>query len=319
MSPRLTGVLRQWMQHDSGYPANWMPDVMRMLPKQVINVVPAGAGVAEMKEEYGRSLQILLGGLRHGAVDRVRQCREPAAGARRGAPRRKPLCASRLEPAGGRLSGRRWLNRFCLRSAAALPDSVSPLRPGACCLRWHFGSSQLLPISALPSPVVLAFAFAVALVTGIVFGAAPAWFATRTRSSGSLARCRPEHGRSFRLRPQGAADRAGGFLGGAGRRRHHAGAKPQQAGAPEFRVSPSKDVWLCFVEHPPATYTPPKLGVAVSPDRRRDSTRLPGVTGSGLALYNPLTDNWGELIMVSGHPASQAERVRGRLLGPRER
>ncbi len=48
------------MQHDSGYPANWMPDVIRMLPKQVINVVPAGAGVAEMKEEYGRSLQILL-------------------------------------------------------------------------------------------------------------------------------------------------------------------------------------------------------------------------------------------------------------------
>ena len=48
------------MQYDSGYPANWMPDVIRMLPKQVINVVPAGAGVAEMKEEYGRSLQILL-------------------------------------------------------------------------------------------------------------------------------------------------------------------------------------------------------------------------------------------------------------------
>src|SRR5438270_6584508 len=37
-----------------------MPDVIRMLPKQVINVVPAGAGVAEMKEQYGRSLQILL-------------------------------------------------------------------------------------------------------------------------------------------------------------------------------------------------------------------------------------------------------------------
>lgn len=60
MSPRLTGVLRQWMQYDSGYPSNWMEDLIRMLPKQVINVVPAGAGVAEMKEEYGRSLNILL-------------------------------------------------------------------------------------------------------------------------------------------------------------------------------------------------------------------------------------------------------------------
>src|SRR5713101_8039906 len=60
MAPRLTGVLRQWMQNNSGYPANWMPDVIRLLPKQVIDVVPAGAGVGVMKEEYGRSLQILL-------------------------------------------------------------------------------------------------------------------------------------------------------------------------------------------------------------------------------------------------------------------
>jgi macrolide transport system ATP-binding/permease protein len=30
--------------------------------------------------------------------------------------------------------------------------------------------------------------------------------------------------------------------------------------------------------------------------------RLPGVRGSGLALYNPLTDNWGEMIFVAGHP-----------------
>src|SRR5208282_6561022 len=47
-------------EHDSGYPSNWMPGVINGLPKQVIDVVPAGAGVAEMKEEYGRSLQILL-------------------------------------------------------------------------------------------------------------------------------------------------------------------------------------------------------------------------------------------------------------------
>src|SRR5437763_12402359 len=50
MSPRLTGLLRQWIEHDSGYPANWLPDLVRILPKQNLNVVPAGAGVAVMKE-----------------------------------------------------------------------------------------------------------------------------------------------------------------------------------------------------------------------------------------------------------------------------
>jgi predicted permease len=60
MAPRLTGILRQWMQNDSGYPANWMADIVKLLPKQNLAVVPAGAGVAVMKQEYGRSLQILL-------------------------------------------------------------------------------------------------------------------------------------------------------------------------------------------------------------------------------------------------------------------
>ena len=32
VAARLTGVLRQWMQYDSGYPSNWMPDITRMLP-----------------------------------------------------------------------------------------------------------------------------------------------------------------------------------------------------------------------------------------------------------------------------------------------
>src|SRR6184192_2542109 len=60
MAPHLTGVLRQWIQNDSGYPANWMEGVIGMLPKQVLNVIPAGAGVAVMKEEYGHSLRILF-------------------------------------------------------------------------------------------------------------------------------------------------------------------------------------------------------------------------------------------------------------------
>src|SRR5215471_14401509 len=60
MAPRLTGVLRQWLQHDSGYPANWMEGVIQGLPKQTVAVVPAGAGVGVMKEEYGRTLRILM-------------------------------------------------------------------------------------------------------------------------------------------------------------------------------------------------------------------------------------------------------------------
>src|SRR5437764_2191872 len=53
-------------------------------------------------------------------------------------------------------------------------------------LRLAFNSSTFLPISTRPSLIVLGFAFAVALLTGIIFGAAPAWFATRTDPADAL-------------------------------------------------------------------------------------------------------------------------------------
>src|SRR4030095_15176043 len=52
----------------------------------------------------------------------------------------------------------------------------------------------------------------------------------------------------------------------------------------------------------PATSTKEKPA-ALYRDMEERLTRLPGVEGSGIALYNPLTDNWGELVLVAGHPA----------------
>jgi len=53
---------------------------------------------------------------------------------------------------------------------------------------------------------------------------------------------------------------------------------------------------------PPASYTLPQLE-SLYRQLEESLNRLPGVQGSGLALYNPLTNNWGEFVLVSGHPA----------------
>src|SRR5205814_5326413 len=52
----------------------------------------------------------------------------------------------------------------------------------------------------------------------------------------------------------------------------------------------------------PASYTMEKLA-ALYRDVEDRLNRLPGVAGSGIAAYNPLTDNWGELVLIAGHPA----------------
>ncbi len=67
---------------------------------------------------------------------------------------------------------------------------------------------------------------------------------------------------------------------------------------------------LVGLQHPPASYTAPKLA-ALYRELEDRLDRLPGVRGSGFALYNPLTDNWGELIMVAGHPAGKLSEEAG--------
>src|SRR5208283_2734435 len=53
-------------------------------------------------------------------------------------------------------------------------------------LTLAFHSAHFLPISPMPSFVVLAFSFGLALLTGVIFGAVPAWFATRTDPAEAL-------------------------------------------------------------------------------------------------------------------------------------
>ena len=185
MSPRLTGVLRQWMQHDSGYPANWMAEIIRVLPKQVLNVVPAGAGVAVMKEEYGRSLQILFGvcGLvLLIACANVANLLLARGVARRGQTAiRMAIGASRKE-----IVLQALMESVLLAIGGAIAGLVVAMAAARLLLALAFQSAHFLPISTAPSLLVLGFAFILALITGVIFGAAPAWFATRTDPADAL-------------------------------------------------------------------------------------------------------------------------------------
>src|SRR3954469_11115152 len=308
MAPRLTAVLRQWLQHDSGYPSNWMPDVIRMLPKQVINVVPAGAGVGVMKEEYGRSLQILLavcGLVLLIACANVANLLLARAVARRGqtavrlalgaSPRQivlQALTESVLLAVAGGLAG------LLVASAAA-----------RLLLALAFRSSKFMPISTEPSLMVLAFAFALALLTGVIFGAAPAWFATRTNPAEALrgsGRSTSDHSSVARkaLLVLQATLSVVLVAGAMMLARSLNKLEHQDFG---YAVQGRLVVGL---NRPPATYTPPQLAAMYRQlEERLD--RLPSVRGSGLALYNPLTDNWGELIMIAGHPAPKMSEESG--------
>ena len=179
MDARLTGILRQWMQHEAGYPANWLAEIERVLPQQVITVVPAGAGVGVMKEQYGRSLRILLavcGLVLLIACANVANLLLARAVARRGQTAvRLAMGASRRQ-----ILTEAMVESVVLAVGGAVAGLVVATAAARLLLSLAFSGAAQLPIQTTPSPLVLAFAIGLALLTGLLFGAAPAWFATRT-------------------------------------------------------------------------------------------------------------------------------------------
>ena len=308
MSPRLTGVLRQWMQNDSGYPANWMPDLIRSLPKQVINVVPAGAGVAEMKEEYGRSLQILFGVC--GLVLLIACANVANLLLARGVARRGQTAVRMAIGASRRqIVMHALLESVMLAIGGAVAGLVVAIAAARLLLSLAFQSATFLPISTAPSLMVLSFAFMLALVTGIIFGAAPAWFATRTdpadalRGSGRSTSDRSSFARKALLVVQATLSVV--LVAGATMLARSLNKLEHQ----DFGYEVKGRV-VVSLQNPPASYSQAKLATLYRQVEER-VTRLPGVQGAGLAVYNPLTDNWGELIMVEGHPLSKITEESG--------
>jgi predicted permease len=300
MAPRLTGVLRQWIQYDSGYPANWMPDVIRELPKQTIAIVPAGSGVGVMKEQYSRTLQILLGVC--GLVLLI-ACANVANLLLARAVARRTQTAVRLAIGATRaqIVTQALVESVLLAIAGGLAGLLVAAGAARLLLSLAFANVQFLPISTRPSPLVLAFSFGLALLTGIIFGAVPAWLATRTdpvdalRGSGRSTSDHSSFARTALVIVQATLSVV--LVAGAMMLARSLSKIEHQ----DFGYEVQGRV-VVSLNRPPATYTVPQLtGLYRQIEDRLN--RLPGVQGAGLALYNPLTDNWGELVLVAGHPA----------------
>ena len=308
IGPRLTGLLRQWMQHDAGYPANWMPDVLQGLPRQIIDVVPAGAGVGIMREQYRTQLRILLGvcGLvLLIACANVANLLLARAAARRGQTAvRLAIGASRRQ-----IVVQALVESILLAIAGGIVGLAVAVGTARLLLALAFAGASFVPIETSPSPIVLAFAFGLALITGVLFGAAPAWFATRTdpidalRGAGRSTADRSSLARKALLVVQAAVSVV--LVAGSMMLARSLGNLSNQ----NFGYTVESRV-LVALNRPPATYTPERLA-ALYRDMEDRLTRLPGVRGAGLALYNPLTDNWGELVLVAGHPAPKPGEAAG--------
>jgi predicted permease len=299
MDARLTALLRQWMRFEAGYPSNFMAEIERRLPEQVLTVVPAGAGVGVMKEQYGRSLRILLAVcvlVLLIACANVANLLLARALARRGQTAvRLAIGASRRE-----IVTEALVESVVLAIGGALAGLVVAMGAARLLLSLAFAGATTLPIDTAPSPLVLAFAAGLALLTGVLFGAVPAWFATRTdpiealRGAGRTTGDRASFTRTALLVVQATLSVV--LVAGSTMLARSLGNLEGQ----DFGFNRDGRV-LVWVGRPSASFTGERL-TALYRDVEARLARIPGVQAAGLALYNPLTDNWGEGVLVAGKP-----------------
>ena len=302
ISARFTTLLRTWLVNESGYPPEWMGEITKLLPKQKMEVVPAGNGVEEMREEYGRSLQILLAvcGLvlliacanvanllmARGMARRTQTSIRLAMGASRRRLILQALVESVLLAIGGGIAG--------LLVAYGAEKVL---------LALAFHNATHLPFSTTPSLPVLAFAFGLCLLTGIIFGAGPAWLASRRdpvealRGANRSTRDHSSIARKSLLVLQATLSVVL-VAGAALLTRTVTNLESQDFG---FRTD---GLALVNVNPPPSTYPIERLD-SLYRDVLDRVQRIPGIERASLAMYAPLTDNWGELIFVEGHPPAQ--------------
>src|ERR1017187_2963458 len=164
------------------------PGEKQLWRQQTLHLIPGGAGVAAMRDQYQEGLKLLLIAagcvllvacanlanlmLARGLKDRAQTSIRVALGASRGRLMRKVLVESTLLAVIG--------------GALAIGVAYAGTRLILYLAFQIGGPNNYVPIQAAPSWPILLFTLAVSVLTGVVFGIAPAWMTSRTDPADAL-------------------------------------------------------------------------------------------------------------------------------------
>ena len=298
LQQKLSASLRQWLGARLRYTENGQS---AELSKQHVMIVPAGGGIQSLQQETGQGLWMLM--ILSSVVLLIACANIANLLLARSTARRTDLSLRMaLGAARSRIIRQIFNERVLLSCLGGLAGLAVAYAGSHVILSLAFPDAKNSPIHADPSLQVLGFAFLISLLTGILFGTAPAWVTSHAQPAEALrGSSRSTSDRSSL--PQKAlvifqAALSLVLLVGAVLMTKSLNKLEHQ----DFGLVTSNR-YVLHLDVEGAGYTADR----VQPLYRQLKTRfaaLPGVTGVGLALYSPLEgDNWGECVIQQGHGA----------------
>jgi predicted permease len=297
LQAQMSASLRNWLTHIETYAKE---DRKELLARSHVVLTPGGVGIANMQQEYSDGLYLLMG---ISALVLLIACANIAnlvlvrgMSRRSETSLRMAMGAQRIRIIRQMLTESIVLS--CLGGLAGLAVAYGGTR---LLLALAFPDSPNVPIQASPSPVVLGFSFALSLLTGLIFGIAPAWITSHAEPAEALRGSgrSTKDGSSLLQRSlvvfQAALSLV--LLVGAGlvskslNKLEHQDFGLQSRNRVVIHVSPEN-----------AGYKPEQLQALYDQLEGRFKA-LPGVERASLSLYTPLEgDNWGEGVSIQGRP-----------------
>jgi predicted permease len=302
LQSKLSATLRQWMASQVIYTAGGYGS---QIAKQHVVLAPGGAGVQNMQQEQGSGLQLLM--IISSLVLLVACANVANLMVARATTRRAEISVRMALGAARTRLIRQMLTESvvlgCLGGVAGLAFAYAGTRM---IVALAFPDVKHLGIDINPSAIVLGFAFAVSLFTGIVFGIVPAWITSRSnplealRGANRSTRDRSSLPQKSLIVCQAALSlvllMAAGLLTQTLRNLEH-----QNYGI----VTANR--YVLYLDPEGAGYTT-ATNTALNDRLEREFSAAPGVQNVGLALYSTLQgDNWGDTLYFEGRPAPGPE------------
>ena len=271
-----------------------------LLPRAHVVLTPGGAGIQGMQEEYGAHLHLLMWVA--GLVLLVACANIANLLLVRGMARRMEMSLRTALGAGrGRLVRQLLTESVLLAGMGGLAGLIVAYAGTRMLLMLAFPGEQNVPIDASPSGAVVGFALGLSVLTGVVFGVAPAWIAAKAQPADVL--------------------RSGARTTTTGASRLQRGLVVLQAalsfvllvGAGMFSQSlkrlentdmklDARNRYIVHINPQAAGYSATQLE-ALYRTMEEQFHALPGVQKVGIATYTPMEDNnWGNDMQVEGQP-----------------